>query len=184
MAAACLCGIELFGLYAESKKTNIMEKTNKKSVRAVPEGFHAVTPYLIVDNAAGLIEFIQKAFDGKLTFITKDDDDRIVHATVKIGDSTIMISDTMEGMSAQTAMLYLYLEDVDAVFRKAVQAKATSIQEPKNEFYGDRAGAVKDAAGNTWWISTHVEDVDEKELDRRSKQVQKERKEKGDEVHA
>jgi len=161
-----------------------MEKTSKKSVRAVPEGFHTVTPYLVVDNAAGLIDFMQKAFDGKLNFITKDDDDKIVHATVTIGDSTIMISDTMEGTSPQTAMLYLYVEDVDNMFRKAVQAKATSIHEPKNEFYGDRAGAVKDGHGNVWWISTHVEDVDAKELERRSKEAQKERKEKGHEVHA
>jgi PhnB protein len=161
-----------------------MEKTSRKSVRAVPEGFHTVTPYLVVDNAAGLIDFIQKAFDGKQTFIHKADDDRIMHATVTIGDSTIMISDTMEGMPAQTAMLYLYLEDVDNVFRKAVKAKATSIHEPKNEFYGDRAGAVKDEWGNVWWISTHVEDVDPQELERRSKQVQREQKEKGDEVHA
>jgi PhnB protein len=161
-----------------------MEKTKSKSVRAVPKGFHTITPYLVADNAAGLIDFIQKAFDGKLTFITKGDDGKVMHATVTIGDSTIMISDAMEGMSSQTAMLYLYLEDADNVFKKATQAKATSIRELKTEFYGDRAGAVKDQWGNVWWISTHVEDVDPQELERRTKQVQKERKEKGHEVHA
>jgi PhnB protein len=95
-----------------------------------------------------------------------------------------MVSDTMEGMEPHTAMLYLYLEDADAVFKKAVGAKATSVQEPKTEFYGDRAGAVKDEWGNVWWIATHVEDVDPEELDRRVKEVFKEQKNKGAEVHA
>jgi len=161
-----------------------MERKNGKSVQAVPEGFHTITPYLVVDNAAGLIDFIQKAFDGKLTFITKEDDGKIMHATMKVGDSIIMISDTMEGTSAQTAMLYLYLENVDSVFKKAVQAKGITIHEPKNEFYGDRAGAIKDEWGNVWWISTHVEDVDPQELEKRAKQAQKEPKEKNHEVHA
>jgi PhnB protein len=161
-----------------------MEKTTRKSVRAVPEGFHSITPYLVVDNATGLIDFIKKAFGGKQTFITKRDDNKIMHATVKIGDSTIMISDTMEGMSAQTGMLYLYLEDVDKVYQQALQAKGTSVREPKDEFYGDRAGAVRDEWGNVWWISTHFEDVDPEELERRSKQVQQERKGKDHEIHA
>jgi uncharacterized glyoxalase superfamily protein PhnB len=162
-----------------------MEKTGKsKAVRAVPEGFHTVTPYLIVDNASRLIEFIKNAFNGEVTFIQKADENRIMHATVKIGNSIIMISDTMEGMSPQTAMLYLYLEDVDSVFKKAVDAKATSVHEPKTEFYGDRAGAVKDEWNNIWWIATHVEDVEPEELERRSKEVQREQKEKTEEVHA
>jgi len=161
-----------------------MEKTNKKkSVRPVPEGLETVTPYLVADNAAKLIEFIKSTFNGEVTFMTNRDDKKIMHATVKIGSSTIMLSDTMEGMQPQTSMLYVYLEDADAVFKKAIQAKATSIREPKTEFYGDRAGAVKDEWGNVWWIATHVEDVDPEELERRSKQFQKEQKEKGVEMH-
>jgi len=161
-----------------------MEKTKSKSVRAVPEGLETVTPYLIVDNAAKLIEFMKDAFDGRVSFISNRDDKKIMHATVSIGTSTIMIADTMEGMKPHTAMLYLYLEDVDGVFKKAIAANATSVQEPKTEFYGDRAGAVKDEWGNVWWIATHVEDVDPAELDRRSKQVLKEQKSKRSEVHA
>jgi PhnB protein len=167
------------------QKSNTMEKSKKnKSVRAVPEGFETVTPYLVVDNAQKLIDFIKNAFNGEVTFISNRDDNKIMHATVKIGSSTIMISDTMEGMQAQTAMLYLYLEDVDGVFKKATQAKATSIVEPKNEFYGDRAGAVKDEWGNVWWIATHVEDVGPEELERRSQEVQKEQKNKPEMHHA
>jgi PhnB protein len=158
--------------------------SSSKSVRAVPEGFHTVTAYLIVDGAAKLIEFINQAFDGKTTFITKMENDRVMHATVQVGNSLIMISDTMEGMEPQTAMLYLYLDDADATFKKAIAAKATALQEPRDEFYGDRAGAVKDAFGNIWWIATHIEDVDNTEMERRAKEFLKERKEKGDEVHA
>jgi PhnB protein len=161
-----------------------MEKTKSKAVRPVPEGLQTITPYLVVDDAAKLIEFIKNAFDGKVSFISKRDDNKIMHATVSIGTSTIMIGDTMEGMESQTAMLYLYLEDADRVFKKAIDAKATSVREPKTEFYGDRAGAVKDQWGNVWWIATHVEDVDPEELDRRMKQVLKERKDTGAEVHA
>ena len=152
-----------------------MEKSNKrKSVRAVPEGFHTVTPYLVADEAEQLIDFIKNAFNGKLTFIFKDTNNRVLHATVEIGNSIIMISDTMEGTPAQTSMLYLYLEDADAVYNKAIQANATSVRELKTEFYGDRAGAVKDEWGNTWWIATHVEDVDDDELRERSKKINEE----------
>lgn len=161
-----------------------MEKNKRKSVPAVPEGLHTVTPYLVVDDATRLIEFMTSVFDAKVPSITKRDDNRIMHAAVKIGSSTIMVSDTMEGMNQQTAMLYVYLEDCDKVYKKATNAGATSIQEPRTEFYGDRAGAVNDQWGNVWWIATHVEDVDPEELERRAKEVLNERKNKGDEVHA
>jgi PhnB protein len=161
-----------------------MEKTKSKSARAVPEGYHTVTPYLVVDNAQGLIEFIERSFNGKVVSLMKLDNNRIMHATMSIGDSTVMLSDTMEGMEAQTCMLYLYLEDVDSVYQKTIQAKGIAVREPKTEFYGDRAGAIKDQWGNVWWIATHVEDVDQQELERRAEQTMKERKEKGDEVHA
>jgi PhnB protein len=145
-----------------------MEKINRsKSVNAVPKGYHSVTPYLVVDNAAGLIEFIEKAFNGKLTFKTLHDDNRIMHATVTIGDSTIMISDTMEGMEAHTAMLYLYLENVDEIYQQAIDAKSTSVSKPRDEFYGDRVAAVKDSWGNVWWIATHVENLDQQEMEKR-----------------
>lgn len=162
-----------------------MEQTKKnKSVRPVPEGFHTITPYLVAENAQGLIDFIENAFGGRVTFISKTDNGKISHATMSIGDSIVMISDAMEGMPPQPAMLYLYLEDVDAVFRKAVQAKAAAVRQPLTEFYGDRSGAVKDQWNNMWWIATHVEDVDDQELERRMKKVMEERKKKGPEVHA
>lgn len=162
-----------------------MEKAAKnKSVRAVPEGYHTVTPYLVVENAQGLLDFIENAFDGSVTSVNKSDDGRIMHATVTIGDSIVMVSDTMEQMQPQSSMLYLYLEDVDSVFQKALKANATIIREPQTEFYGDRSAAVRDRWGNMWWIATHVEDVDPEELERRTKEVMKERKQQRGEVHA
>ena len=161
-----------------------MEKTQKKnkSVKAVPEGFHTVTPYFVVDDATKFIEFVKKAFNGEETFVHKREDGGIMHATLKIGDSTIMLGETMDGMKAEINMIYLYVDDADKIYEQAIAAKAKSIREPKTEFYGDRAGCVKDSWGNTWWISTHVEDVDDKELERRSKEMEKERK--NQEVHA
>lgn len=164
-----------------------MEKTPKKnkSVQAVPEGFHTVTPYLVVEDARKFIDFVKRAFNGKETFVHEREDGKIMHATVKIGDSTIMLGDTMEGMEQPVnGMLYLYVDDVDKLYKQAITAKATPDREPKTEFYGDRAGCVKDAWGNTWWISTHVEDVEPDELERRSKEMQRERKEHRQEAHA
>jgi PhnB protein len=160
-----------------------MKSTNKsKSVQAVPEGFRTLTPYLVIDNASGFIDFVKKAFGAKETFMHKMDDGKIMNANLVIGDSNLMISDTMEGMDgAHTAMLYLYLENVDQVFKKAVDAHATILREPRDEFYGDRAAAVKDEWGNTWWMATHIEDVEKDELERRSKQMLEERK--NQEVH-
>jgi uncharacterized glyoxalase superfamily protein PhnB len=149
----------------ESKKSN-------QTVKAVPEGFHTITPFLIVENASGLIDFITKAFNGQVTYIMKDEDNRqVVHATVKIGDSVLMISDIMKDMEPETAMLYLYVDNVDAIYKQALNAGGTSTRELRNEFYGDRAGAIKDSWGNNWWISTHVEDVSDEELSRRKEQM-------------
>jgi PhnB protein len=153
-----------------------MKKTNKtKSVRTVPEGLHTVTPYLVADNAIDFIEFLKRAFDGKETFMHKTRDGKIMHSTVSIGNSTLMITDTMEGMPSQPGMFYMYLENVDDVFQRALNAKATTVREVRDEFYGDRAGAVKDKWGNVWWIATHVEDVSPDELERRSKDMQEQR---------
>jgi PhnB protein len=149
-----------------------MKKTAKnQKLKAVPDGFHTVTPYLIVDNADELIEFIKNAFQGELTFMHRTDDNKVSHATVKIGNSLVMISDTMSDMEPELAMLYLYVDNVDALYESAMAANAESIQEPKDQFYGDRACAVKDRWGNKWWIATHIENVDEQELHRRAEEA-------------
>jgi uncharacterized glyoxalase superfamily protein PhnB len=140
-----------------------------KKVQPVPDGFHTVTPFLIVDGAEQLIEFIKKAFNGKEEGqIHWTPEHRVQHATMKIGDSILMIADTMDDMEAELAMLYLYVDDVDKLYKQAIDAKAESIQEPKDQFYGDRTSAVKDRWGNKWWIATHIEDMSMDELARRA----------------
>ena len=162
-----------------------MENTKgKKSVRSVPEGFHTVTPFLIAENASKLIEFMNNAFGGELTFILEDENKKVEHAAVKIGNSVIMLADAMDEMEPQTSMLFIYVDNADEVYKKAVQAKAKPVREVLDEFYGDRAGCVKDDWGNTWWIATHIEDVEKDELARRAKQFKKEHRAKRDEVHA
>jgi PhnB protein len=146
-------------------------KSSKGSVAYRPEGSHTITPYLVVDGAAKFIEFAKKAFDAKLISNTKADDGKIVNAMVEIGDSAIMVSDLMHGMNTENAMLYLYVKDVDATHGKAVDAGAQILQPVKDQFYGDRAGAIKDSWGNKWWIATHNEDVSDQELQKRSNQA-------------
>ena len=156
-----------------------------KTPNPVPTGFHNVTPYIVVEDASGFIDFIKEAFGGRQTFMMRDENSLITHATISIGDSTIMVSDFMKNMQQQqTAMLYLYLDEVDKTYNQAMNAGALSVHEQKNEFYGDRASAVKDRWGNIWWIATHIEDVEPQELEKRARQAMQERKEKGDEIHA
>lgn len=90
-----------------------------------------------------------------------------MHGEVKIGDSMIMIGQSRDNWKAMPAMIYLYVEDVDRTFRQAISAGGKTVREVKTEFYGDRSGGVEDLCGNTWWISTHVEDVSHEELERR-----------------
>ena len=151
------------------------EKTTSYATTAkpVPDGFHTVTPFVIADGADKLLAFIKKAFGGETTFILKHDNGKVMHATAKIGDSIIMVSDAMEQFPPMPCMLYLYVDDVDAVYQKTLKAGGESLREPVNEFYGDRSAGVKDAWGNQWWIATHIEDVEGEELERRADEFRK-----------
>src|SRR5258706_11296563 len=124
------------------KEQNKNQKKSK-SVDSRPAGFSTVTPFLIVTQATMLIEFLIKAFNGELTNIMKGDDDKVLHATVKIGDSMVMISDASEKLGPMPCMLYLYVDHVDSVYAKAIAAKGTSIRPPTNEYYGDRSAGIK-----------------------------------------
>ena len=148
----------------------------------VPKGFHSITPYLAIDGAEEWLEFAENAFDAQTTFLLKHesgkDAGKIMHATIKIGDSNIMFSEIMDNYPAVTAMLYLYVDDADRVYKQAIDAGAESIREPRNEFYGDRAGCVKDKWNNTWWIATQIEDVEGTELKKRAREFDKNYSEK------
>ena len=93
-----------------------------------------------------------------------------MHAGVQIGDSQIMVTDSTEKYPPGSTRLYLYVDDVDTTYENAIKAKGTSLREPTDEFYGDRSSGVKDAWGNEWWIATHVEDVDDEEMEKRAKE--------------
>jgi PhnB protein len=142
-----------------------------QKAKPIPDGFHTVTPYLVVDGAEKVIGFMQKAFGAEPTHEpTLRPDGKIMHATLRIGDSMVMISDSSEHVKAMPAMLYLYVPNVDASYQKALKAGAISVMEPADQFYGDRSGGVKDAAGNSWFMGTHVEDVSPAELKKRSEE--------------
>jgi PhnB protein len=139
------------------------------AVKPIPDGYSAVTPYLVVQEPAKLIEFLTQAFNAKLHHKSLGPDGNIAHAEVKIDGAPIMIGGARPGVVPTTAMIYLYVTDTDASYKRALAAGGTSVMEPANQFYGDRNAGVKDSAGNQWWIGTHIEDVSPEELDRRMK---------------
>lgn len=144
------------------------------AVKARPEGYHSVTPYLVVDNAKAAIDFYARAFHAKELFRLPMGD-KIGHAEIMIGDSHVMLSDewpdmNMRGPKARggaTASMMVYVDDVDATFAQAVKAGGTADKQPENQFWGDRMGTLVDPFGHRWMLATHVEDVAPEELERR-----------------
>jgi PhnB protein len=136
--------------------------------RAVPEGHHTVTPYLIVPDATAMLSFMERAFGAEVLGRHHDPDGRVMHAEARIGDSRVMLGESTGEWPPTRAMLHLYVEDADAWHRRAVDAGARSVRDPEDTFYGDRSGGVEDPFGNQWWIATHVEDVSPEEMERRS----------------
>ncbi len=129
------------------------------AVKPIREGFHTVTPYLMVQEAAQLIDFVKQAFEATELFRGTGSAGGI-HAEVRIGDSMVMIggAGTWSG-EPMPAAIYLYMDDVDAVYKRALQAGVASLSEPTDQPYGDRVAGVKDPFGNVWYIATHIEDV-------------------------
>jgi len=145
-------------------------------VKPIPDGYHSVTPYLIVRGVARLIDFLKQAFEATETIprMTRPDG-TIMHAEIRIGDSAVMLGEPMGEFQPMPGSLYLYVSDTDATYRRALQAGATSTMEPADQFYGDRNAGVKDPQGNTWWIATRKEDVPPQELVRRAEARMKQR---------
>ena len=141
----------------------------KRGVKPVPDGYHTVTPYLTVPGLAKTIEFLKQAFGAEVGDIMERPGGVIGHATVKIGDSMIMMGepDPKGPYAPRPCNLYVYVPDVDAVYGRAIQAGGKSLREPTDEFYGDRGSGVEDPSGNYWWIGTHIEDVTREEIGRR-----------------
>ena len=147
------------------------------SVKPIPEGYHSVTPYLIIRGAADAIEFYKKAFGAVELFRFPAPGGKIGHAEIKVGDSPIMLADEYPDMGykgpqsigGSPVSLMMYLEDVDSVFNRAVDAGATVKEAVQDKFYGDRTGTVIDPFGHIWHIATHKEDVSMDEMERRAK---------------
>ena len=141
------------------------------TAKPIPDGYHAVTPYLFVESAERLLDFIKQAFGATETLRVPRPDGSIMHAEVRIGDSAIMIGD-VSGPAAEfgpmPTSIYLYVTDCDAVYRQALAAGGTSVKEVQDiPFNGERYGGVRDPVGNIWWIATHVRDVSTEEMMRR-----------------
>lgn len=143
--------------------------------KPIPDGYHSVTPYLIIKGAAQALDFYQRAFGATELMRLAAPGGQVGHAEILLGDSHIMLADEcpqMNALSPQTlggspVLLHLYVPDVDAMFAQAIVAGAQVEQPIENKFYGDRSGSVVDPFGHRWTLSTHVEDVSPEEIGRR-----------------
>ena len=147
------------------------------ATQPIPEGYHTATPYLVIDGAAEAIDYYKNAFGAKERMRMEAPGNRIGHAEIEIGDSLVMLSDAFPQSTTKaptelggtTAGVFLYVEDVDAVVKKAVDAGATVTMEVADQFWGDRFGSITDPFGHSWSIATHVEDVPPEEMAERAK---------------
>jgi PhnB protein len=144
-------------------------------VNPVAEGFHSVTPYLFIKGAAGAIDFYKKVFGAAEIMRMPGPNGRIMHAEIRIGDSIVMLSDeypeigalSPQSIGGTASGLNVYIENVDAVVQKAVDAGAKLVRPVKDQFYGDRSGSLIDPFGHMWSVATHVEDVPPEEMKKR-----------------
>ncbi len=150
-----------------------------QKVKAIPDGFHTLTPYLVVRDAPKAIEFYKKAFGAEAQGIHHAPDGKIMNADLKIGDSILMLNEEFPGMgspSPQTlggscVTIHIYVDDVDKLFNKAVSAGATVTMPVMDQFWGDRYGLLKDPFGHSWSVATHKEDLSSAEIAKRAQAV-------------
>jgi PhnB protein len=145
----------------------IIRRGRAMPVKPIPDGYHSVTPMLIVNGAARVIDFMKAAFGAEERMLMPMPDGRVAHAELMVGDSCVMLSDGSPEWPPIGGAIHLYVEDVDATYRRALAAGATSRSEPQDQFYGDRSASVVDPAGIVWSIATHVEDVSDEEIMKR-----------------
>jgi PhnB protein len=146
------------------------------AIKPIPEGYHAITPYLIVSGAANAIDFYKRAFGAVELMRMPGPNGKIGHAEIRIGDSAIMLADehpemghrSPQSLGGTAVSLMVYVERVDEVFGRAVAGGAKELQAIKDQFYGDRSGTLQDPFGHTWTVATHVEDVPPEEMGRRA----------------
>jgi PhnB protein len=164
---------------AKTVKTSAKKaKIRAKKVSPVPRGYHTVTPYLTVNDGAAALAFYGRAFGAREIMRMAAPGGKLGHAELRIGDSIVMLSDEFPGMSTQkaptslggtTGSLLLYVPNVDAAFKRAIDAGCTSLMEPTDMFWGDRFGKLEDPYGNQWALATHKEDVPPRRMAERAK---------------
>jgi PhnB protein len=146
------------------------------NVKAQPDGYHSVTPYLMIDGAAAAIDWYRRALGAEELFRIGDDND-VGHAEIRIGDSVVMLADVSPqalgrspaALGATSVGLMVYVEDVDARFAAAVQEGGTELRAVADQFYGDRSGTLRDPFGHVWTLATHTEDLSPGQIDERLK---------------
>ena len=149
------------------------------NVKPIPEGYPVVSPSLSIDGAADAIEFYKNVFGATERFRMDGPPGRVAHAELQFGDSVVMLSDAAPDMGfrdpksfgGSPVVISVYVEDVDAIFAKAIAAGAKEVRAVANQFYGDRSGGFEDPWGHQWYVATHVEDVSEEEMARRAQEM-------------
>jgi len=144
------------------------------NVKPIPDGYHSVTPYLIIKGAGNAIDFYKKAF-GATELFRMDHEGKVGHAEIKIGDSPIMLADESPEMGSKSpttlggtpVSIMIYVEDVDTIFKRAIAAGGEQQKAVQDQFYGDRSGTLKDPFGHVWHVATHKEDVSPDEMEKR-----------------
>jgi PhnB protein len=145
------------------------------NVKPIPEGHRTVTAYLAIKNAAGALDFYERAFGATVRYKLSMPDGRVGHAEIELGDSVIMLADEFpeyggkspEALGGSPVSIHLYVPDVDAFFKRALAAGARERKRVEDQFYGDRSGQLEDPFGHLWWVATHKEDVAPEEMQKR-----------------
>ncbi|EGW21043.1 MULTISPECIES: VOC family protein [Methylobacter] len=146
------------------------------TVKPIPDGYHSITPYLMIKGASEAIEFYKRAFGATEIFRLSHPNGQIGHAEIKIGDSSVMLADpceqgafrTPQSLGGSSVALHVYVKDVDAQFAQAVSAGAKAVKPVFDQFYGDRTGTLQDPFGHIWFLATHKEDIAPEEISRRA----------------
>jgi PhnB protein len=139
------------------------------AVKAVPDGYHTVTPFINVKGVAKMIDFLKSALGAEEVMRMAGPGGMVMHAEVSIGNSRLMLGEVMPPNEPSSSYFYLYVNDADAMYKRAVGAGASSVSQPTDQFWGDRMATVKDPFGNTWSLATHKSDPTPEEMEKRMK---------------
>ncbi|HZQ07649.1 MAG TPA: VOC family protein [Anaerolineae bacterium] len=145
---------------------------NKIKNNPAPLGYSTVSPYLMVESVEKQLEFLKNVFEAEITEVLRNPEGHVWHGEARIGDTLVMMGRAQKEYPAISSMLYVFTENVDQVYQRALDQGATSINEPKDQFYGNREAGVRDPQGNIWWIAHEIEKVSDDEAERRLVELQ------------